>query len=1213
MLFVGLASLIGFVGLVRAANLVSRAERVLDRLDNVLLHLQDAVTAQRDYLVTGDSTYLTPYRGALVVLTRDTAALRRLTADNAAQQARVDSLGTLLMTELALLDSSVSLRQRAGVDAVIESFRSDRGRRALNDVRLAVRGMQREERALLDARTRRLRFVRQALFAIIIGGSLLAFLLAVRFNRAIRRDVIEQEKVQEQLEQQAEQLTEQAAELEQQMEEGQALTEELAQTNSELVLSTAEADAARRHAIEARREAETSRDRIRESEERYRALAEASSRIVWRADVMGLVSDIPEWRALTGQTVEEVRGQGWASAIHAEDIPRISRAGLDAFEARAPYEAEFRARMTDGAYRWFRARAVPLLDDQGAIREWVGTFDDIDDRRQAELRTAFLAEASSLLGISLEVEDTLQTITRHCVPFLADYCSVDRLDEDGEIRRVASAHVDPEKEQLVLDVWHRYPYRVSERVGVPEVMRTGAAILVPSFPDDAIAEFARDEEHLALLRRLDPRSYICVPLVARGRAFGAISLVCSDSGRRYTAGDLETAEELARRAGNAVDNARLYDAEKQASAAAHEAARRLRFLAEASALLGSSLEFERTLTSIARLAVPDIADWCAVDLVRDDGRVETLAIAHADPRKVDWARALRERYPVDPNGHTGVARVLRSGRAERVETITDEMLVAAAIDEEQLSIIREVGLQSQMIVPLVARGRTLGAISLVAAESGVHFSEADLALAEELARRAAIAIDNARLFREAEGARADAVSANKAKSDFLATMSHEIRTPINAVLGYSELLELGLSGPLTEEQRNQITRIRSSTRHLLGLVNEVLDLAKIESGTLRVDRAWALAGDTVDAALTLVRPQAAARKIVISERCEGLRESPYLGDEHRVRQVLTNLLANAVKFTDPGGKITVTCATTDEPPASVSLPLGKPFVAIRVSDTGIGIAPDHLARIFEPFTQGEDSDFNPYTRERSGTGLGLAISRQLAQLMDGEITVESTVGAGSVFTLWVPGPERREEVRDRAQPPDAAQKRRVSPFLGATAAIRTGRISAEVPGARQRYRDELEDIAGAMLGATREIVDEWVARLRADDELPQARVLTPQQLEDHAATFVTDIAIAIGVLGQAGDEPSELLRDGTAILRTISEQHGRQRFRHRWTERGILREMQHLRDVAEVHLRRLAAGLDPKAVTAASAMAAQRIDQGTRVSVAAYRVAEGGGAPTEPG
>jgi signal transduction histidine kinase len=254
----------------------------------------------------------------------------------------------------------------------------------------------------------------------------------------------------------------------------------------------------------------------------------------------------------------------------------------------------------------------------------------------------------------------------------------------------------------------------------------------------------------------------------------------------------------------------------------------------------------------------------------------------------------------------------------------------------------------------------------------------------------------------AEKARAAAMAANRAKSDFLATMSHEIRTPINAVMGYTELMELGLSGPLTDAQRLQLARIRTSTEHLMELVTGILDVAKIESRSMQVEREEAPIGATVDAALSLIRPQAAARGIDLSDVCEGACEAIYVGDEYRVRQVLVNLLANAVKFTEPGGRVEVRCTVSPAPPGTHAMVVGRRYVACEVKDTGVGVPPAQHEAIFEPFTQGESASGSTYTRERTGAGLGLAISRELARLMGGDVTVASTPGEGSAFTLWLP-------------------------------------------------------------------------------------------------------------------------------------------------------------------------------------------------------------------
>jgi signal transduction histidine kinase len=267
-----------------------------------------------------------------------------------------------------------------------------------------------------------------------------------------------------------------------------------------------------------------------------------------------------------------------------------------------------------------------------------------------------------------------------------------------------------------------------------------------------------------------------------------------------------------------------------------------------------------------------------------------------------------------------------------------------------------------------------------------RFEEAQL-LTEELEQSMA----------EADASREEAIAANNAKAEFLATMSHEIRTPINAVLGYADLLEIGAASPLNPDQRRYVERIKVSGSLLAGLVNDVLDFAKIESGRMRVDNVTTPVHDVVKAAFAVIEPYAVSREITLISACDG--DLQFCGDRKRAEQVLLNLLSNGVKFSRSGGQITVTCRVAGKAPDEVEGDRNgsNGWVCISVKDEGVGIRPDHMAHIFEPFMQGETG----YTRKHGGTGLGLSISRKLARMMNGDVTFESTLGVGSTFTLWL--------------------------------------------------------------------------------------------------------------------------------------------------------------------------------------------------------------------
>src|SRR5205085_1514649 len=307
---------------------------------------------------------------------------------------------------------------------------------------------------------------------------------------------------------------------------------------------------------------------------------------------------------------------------------------------------------------------------------------------------------------------------------------------------------------------------------------------------------------------------------------------------------------------SAISTAELYEEQSRMRAAAEAAEHRAQLLAEASTLLASSLDYETTLAQVAKLAVPDLADWCAVDMAGDNNSITRLAVAHTDPAKVAWANELQRRYPPDPNDEHGVPAVLRTGQSELYTDIPDEMLVANARDEEQLRLMREKGFVSSMVVPLTVHGRTFGAIPFVTTESKRHYEPSDLAFAEDLGRRAAIAIENARLYRDAQ-------ESNRIKDEFLATVSHELRTPLTAVLGWAHMLR---ANRLDERNAaHALETIERNARSQAQLIDDLLDVSRIITGKLRLDVRQVYPASFIESAIEAVRPAADAKSIRIQK------------------------------------------------------------------------------------------------------------------------------------------------------------------------------------------------------------------------------------------------------------------------------------------------------------------------------------------------------------
>ncbi|HEU0013778.1 MAG TPA: GAF domain-containing protein [Longimicrobium sp.] len=602
-----------------------------------------------------------------------------------------------------------------------------------------------------------------------------------------------------------------------------------------------------------------------------------------------------------------------------------------------------------------------------------------DDERR---RSAFLAEASRLLTESLDPEETLRSLARAAVPELADWCGVDVVadPESGgwppELRRILvqpPGGADAAAEALLAR--GREP-RWDAPSGLPHVLRTGQAVFVPEVTQAMLEAGAEDAEHREILLAVGITSYLCVPLLSRDRVLGALTLATTRSGRRFTEADLRTAEALARRATTAVQNARLFAAEQAARDAAEHGAERARAL-------------QRLAAALSQAASPEqVADV----VVEEGGRAlggAAGSLAALDAERGEWTTLASTGYPPEVLRQYAryplvAGRPLSDAALSRRPTFFHTPDEVEAVYPAAAEVMRDAGHTSLAALPLMAGDRVVAGLTF-SFHSPRSFDESERTFLHTVADLAAQALERSRLFAAERQARAEAESASRAKTEFLAVMSHELRTPLNAIGGYTELMEMGLRGPLTPEQAEDLKRIRRSQHHLLGLINDVLNFARLEGGHVEFDIARVPLGGVLAGLEALVAPQVRERGLEYGYAAPDADLAAW-ADAEKVRQIVLNLLSNAIKFTPRGGSVRLECVRRE----------GR--VLVRVSDTGAGVPPDRLESIFEPFVQLGRS----LTSVQEGTGLGLSISRDLARGMGGDLAVESPPGSGAVFTLALP-------------------------------------------------------------------------------------------------------------------------------------------------------------------------------------------------------------------
>ena len=402
----------------------------------------------------------------------------------------------------------------------------------------------------------------------------------------------------------------------------------------------------------------------------------------------------------------------------------------------------------------------------------------------------------------------------------------------------------------------------------------------------------------------------------------------------------------------------------------------MRVLNEVSEVLASSLDYEETIPAAVRLALGILGDWCTVSFVDDEGQARRIAVVHRDPAKDPLAQRMMTEFPPRRDLPRPVTDSISLQKPTILNALDEQFLTRASSGPEHAALVRELGFGSMLVAPLVARGRTIGALTFLAAKQG-RYTDDDASIGELIARRAAIAIDNAQLYRAA-------VEASNAKDEFLATISHELRTPMTATLGWVRMLNLGHFDP--ETHKTALDAIERSTRAQAKLIEDILDVSSIVLGKFRLDREPVDLRAVVDAAIETLRPASEAKQIAIdvdTSRWNGIVQ----GDAGRLQQVMWNLVSNAIKFGNRNGRINVTVERAAE------------HARITVRDDGPGIDPAFLPFVFERFRQADSGA----TRAHGGLGLGLAIVRHLTELHGGSVRVMSDgAGSGSTFIVELP-------------------------------------------------------------------------------------------------------------------------------------------------------------------------------------------------------------------
>ncbi len=581
------------------------------------------------------------------------------------------------------------------------------------------------------------------------------------------------------------------------------------------------------------------------------------------------------------------------------------------------------------------------------------------------------------LAFSLDYKETLGNVARIAVPEFADWCAISLRENGGALRTSEVAHADANKAKLAWKLHEGFPPDPGAPVRVYNVLRTGMAELVPEVTEEWFEKLAESPEHLDLRCTLRPRSPILVPLVARGRTLGMIWLANAESGRRYDPEDLAVAEELARRAAAAIDNALLHRENKDAR---HEAERRAQLetaLREATATVSSAFTTEEVIQRIAERAL-EAADADSAFVERIDTAREEIEIAALAGEPI-MTLGLRTQY-----AGSYVERAIESDQPTIIERLSE------ADHRLPPDLVNACADCSAAIVPLLHVGELIGVLILIRSPQKSAFRQDEIARVLTFGDLATLAFRKVYLMEESERRRMELERVTESRARLMRGFSHDVKEPLGAADGYLDLLDAGIVGHMSDKQKEMVSNARRSIQRAVGLTDDLLELARAEAGQIEIERTPTQLTRAAIEVTEEYRAKAEAKGLAITT--ETPPEFPMIeSDPSRVRQILANLISNAVKYAG-SGSVAVRVDLCED----TNAPGPGQWAAVHVMDTGPGINAEQAKQLFQEFTRLETAG------KTTGAGIGLAISRTLARALGGDITVQSRVGEGSTFTLWLP-------------------------------------------------------------------------------------------------------------------------------------------------------------------------------------------------------------------